>query len=83
MVYALSFSLIFYRLSTYYPRIWVTTLGFGLFLHTYCDVIWVKIDQDAVEYAKCEGVVKDFPPFMEAMKRWGIEDMDLVMVDPW
>lgn len=39
--------------------------------------------QDAVEYAECEAVVKDFPPFREAMKKRGIEDMDLVMVDPW
>lgn len=39
--------------------------------------------QDAVEYAECEAVVKDFPPFKEAMKRRGIEDMDLVMVDAW
>lgn len=39
--------------------------------------------QDAVEYAECEAVVKEFPPFREAMKRRGIEDMDLVMVDPW
>lgn len=39
--------------------------------------------QDAVEYAECEAVVKDFPPFIEAMKKRGIEDMDLVMVDPW
>jgi len=39
--------------------------------------------QDAVEYAECEAVVKDFPPFREAMKRRGIEDMDLVMVDAW
>ncbi|KAI7735260.1 hypothetical protein M8C21_021588 [Ambrosia artemisiifolia] len=31
--------------------------------------------QDAVEYAECEAIVKDFPPFK------GIEDMDLVMVD--
>ena len=36
--------------------------------------------QDAVEYAECEAAVKDFPPFREAMKRRGIEDMDLVMV---
>lgn len=36
-----------------------------------------------MEYAECEAVVKDFPPFREAMKRRGIEDMDLVMVDPW
>jgi primary-amine oxidase len=36
-----------------------------------------------VEYAECEAVVKDFPPFREAMKRRGIEDLDLVMVDPW
>ncbi|KAJ6721909.1 COPPER AMINE OXIDASE [Salix viminalis] len=38
---------------------------------------------DAVEYAECEAVVKDFPPFREAMKKRGIDDMDLVMVDPW
>lgn len=43
----------------------------------------VCILQDAVEYAECEAVVKDFPPFREAMKKRGIEDMDLVMVDPW
>lgn len=36
-----------------------------------------------MEYAECEAVVKDFPPFREAMKKRGIEDMDLVMVDPW
>ena len=36
-----------------------------------------------MEYAECEAVVKEFPPFREAMKRRGIEDMDLVMVDPW
>ncbi|BBH03768.1 Copper amine oxidase family protein [Prunus dulcis] len=39
--------------------------------------------EDAVEYAECEAVVKDFPPFREAMKKRGIEDMDLVMVDAW
>lgn len=39
--------------------------------------------QDASEYAECEAVVKDFLPFKEAMKKRGIEDMDLVMVDPW
>lgn len=36
-----------------------------------------------MEYAECEAVVKDYPPFQEAMKKRGIEDMDLVMVDPW
>ncbi|CAL0306792.1 unnamed protein product [Lupinus luteus] len=39
--------------------------------------------EDAVEYAECEAVVKDFPPFREAMKKRGIEDMELVMVDAW
>jgi len=39
--------------------------------------------QDAVEYAECEAVVKDCRPFREAMKKRGIEDMDLVMVDAW
>lgn len=39
--------------------------------------------QDAMEYVDCEFVVKDYTPFKEAMKKRGIEDMDLVMVDPW
>ncbi|KAF3959613.1 hypothetical protein CMV_015593 [Castanea mollissima] len=43
----------------------------------------VQPPMDAVEYAECEAVVKDFPLFREAMKRRGIEDMDLVMVDAW
>jgi primary-amine oxidase len=39
--------------------------------------------QDAMEYAECEATVKDFPPFIEAMKKRGIDDMELVMVDAW
>lgn len=38
---------------------------------------------DALEYAGCEATVKAFPPFIDAMKRRGINDMDLVMVDAW
>ena len=36
-----------------------------------------------MEYAECEAVVKEHRPFVEAMKRRGIDYMDLVMVDPW
>ncbi|KAK6148305.1 hypothetical protein DH2020_019227 [Rehmannia glutinosa] len=43
----------------------------------------VQPPMDAAEYAECEAVVKDYPPFIEAMKKRGIDDMDLVMVDPW
>jgi Cu2+-containing amine oxidase len=43
----------------------------------------VHSEQDAVEYAECEATVKEHGPFVEAMKRRGIDDMDLVMVDPW
>ncbi|KAF3330159.1 copper amine oxidase 1 [Carex littledalei] len=43
----------------------------------------VQPPMDAVEYADCEAVVKSFPPFIEAMKKRGIEDMELVMVDAW
>lgn len=39
--------------------------------------------QDAEEYAECEAVVKDYPPFRESMKKRGVEDMDLLMVDAW
>ncbi|CAI5491987.1 unnamed protein product, partial [Closterium sp. Naga37s-1] len=38
---------------------------------------------DAVEYAECEAAVKAHPPFQEAMRRRGVDDMDLVMVDAW
>ncbi|CAN1294249.1 Amine oxidase [copper-containing] zeta, peroxisomal [Linum perenne] len=41
------------------------------------------IPDDAAEYADCEAAVKDYPPFVEAMKKRGIEDMELVMVDAW
>ncbi|XP_077226740.1 diamine oxidase [copper-containing] 1, peroxisomal-like isoform X2 [Tasmannia lanceolata] len=43
----------------------------------------IQPPMDAVEYAECEAVVKDHPPFREAMRKRGIEDMDLVMVDAW
>ncbi|CAN4100499.1 unnamed protein product [Withania somnifera] len=41
------------------------------------------VPDDAQEYADCESVVKNYPPFMEAMKRRGVVDLDLVMVEPW
>ncbi|XP_073385401.1 diamine oxidase [copper-containing] 1, peroxisomal isoform X3 [Physcomitrium patens] len=43
----------------------------------------VQPPMDAVEYAECEALVKEHPAAIEAMKRRGIYDMDLVMVDPW
>ncbi|KAH7444885.1 hypothetical protein KP509_02G095800 [Ceratopteris richardii] len=43
----------------------------------------VQPPMDAVEYAECEATVKAFAPFKEAMKKRGIDDMELVMVDPW
>ncbi|KAH9720413.1 Amine oxidase [Citrus sinensis] len=43
----------------------------------------IQPPMDAEEYAQCEAAVKAFPPFKEAMKKRGIEDMDLVMVDAW
>ena len=39
--------------------------------------------QDAEEYAQCEACVKAYVPFQEAMRKRGVENMDLVMVDPW
>ena len=36
-----------------------------------------------MEYAEIEAAVKDFPLFRDAMKKRGVEDMDLVMVDAW
>ncbi|CAD6260532.1 unnamed protein product [Miscanthus lutarioriparius] len=43
----------------------------------------VQPAMDAMEYAECEATVKSYPPFIEAMKRRGVDDMDLVMVDAW
>lgn len=45
--------------------------------------LFCGVPQDAVEYAECEAAVKNYPPFQEAMRKRGISDMDLVMVDPW
>lgn len=39
---------------------------------------WV---QDAVEHAECEATVKEHATSVQAMKRRGIDDMDLVMVE--
>ncbi|RLM85466.1 hypothetical protein C2845_PM04G23020 [Panicum miliaceum] len=43
----------------------------------------VQPAMDAVEYAEVEATVKSHLPFIEAMKKRGIYDMDLVMVDAW
>ncbi|KAL5214501.1 hypothetical protein ABZP36_003653 [Zizania latifolia] len=43
----------------------------------------VQPAMDAMEYAECEATVKSYPPFIEAMKRRGVDDMELVMVDAW
>lgn len=36
-----------------------------------------------MEFVECEATVKSHPPFIEAMRKRGIDDMDLVTVDPW
>ncbi|KQK00069.2 hypothetical protein BRADI_3g47537v3 [Brachypodium distachyon] len=41
----------------------------------------VQPAMDAMEYAECEATVKSFLPFIEAMKKRGIDDMELVMED--
>ncbi|RRT45154.1 hypothetical protein BHE74_00055655 [Ensete ventricosum] len=46
-------------------------------------VLVVQPSMDAMEYAECEAAVKSHPPFIEAMRKRGVEDMDLVMVDAW
>ncbi|KAF7009636.1 hypothetical protein CFC21_024148 [Triticum aestivum] len=43
----------------------------------------VQPAMDAMEYAECEATVKNYPPFVEAMKKRGVDDMELVMVDAW
>ena len=35
------------------------------------------------EFLECERVVKADPEFREALRKRGITDLDLVMVDPW
>nr|CAE02362.2 OSJNBb0016B03.15 [Oryza sativa Japonica Group] len=43
----------------------------------------VQPAMDAMEFVECEATVKSHPPFIEAMRKRGIDDMDLVTVDPW
>jgi primary-amine oxidase len=35
------------------------------------------------EFVDCENAVKRSPQFIEALRKRGVEDVDLVMVDPW
>ena len=35
------------------------------------------------EFVECEEAVKRSPEFLEALRKRGVEDVDLVMVDPW
>ena len=35
------------------------------------------------EFAECEEAVKRSPEFLEALRRRGVDNVDLVMVDPW
>lgn len=49
---------------------------------------WCALDgvQPAImldEFVECEEAVKRSPEFLEALHKRGIEDVDLVMVDPW
>nr|GFC44234.1 copper amine oxidase [Tanacetum cinerariifolium] len=46
-----------------------------------CNLFLVIVFTFNVKYAECEAIVKEYPPFREAMKRRGIDDLDLVMVD--
>ncbi|CAN6198761.1 unnamed protein product [Urochloa humidicola] len=39
--------------------------------------------KDVSEDAECEASLKSYPPFIEAINRRGIDDMELVMVDAW
>nr|QWQ66222.1 copper amine oxidase 2 [Phlegmariurus tetrastichus] len=43
----------------------------------------VQPSMDAEEYALCEATIKAYGPFKEAMKKRGVENMDLVIIDPW
>ncbi|URE28746.1 Copper amine oxidase, N2 domain [Musa troglodytarum] len=43
----------------------------------------IGLAEDAMEYAECEAAVRNYPPLIEAMRKRGVEDMDLVMVDAW
>lgn len=36
-----------------------------------------------MEDAECEAIIKSYPPFIEAMNKRGIDNMELVMVDAW
>ncbi|XP_010678856.2 amine oxidase [copper-containing] zeta, peroxisomal isoform X1 [Beta vulgaris subsp. vulgaris] len=85
--------LIVYNKKTNETRIWIVELSEvhavtrgghhrGKIISS-CVIPEVQPAMDAAEYAECEAVVKDYPPFREAMRKRGVENMDLVMVDPW
>ncbi|OQU89852.1 hypothetical protein SORBI_3002G282600 [Sorghum bicolor] len=57
--------------------------------HETCNVISSEVVRDVqpamdvMEDAECEAIVKSYPPFIEAMNKRGIDNMELVMVDAW
>jgi hypothetical protein len=63
----------------------IFTQLFDVFLQFFemCFMMIIVNVQDAMEYAECEATVKNYPPFIEAMKKRGVDDMELVMVDAW
>ncbi|XP_031092872.1 uncharacterized protein LOC115997457 isoform X2 [Ipomoea triloba] len=78
--------LIVYNKRTNETSIWIVELHAMAYSGNVisCEVVPnVQPPMDVQEDVECEVVVKRYPPFIEAMKRRGIDDMDLVMVDPW
>nr|GMD36290.1 copper methylamine oxidase-like [Ipomoea batatas] len=78
--------LIIYNKRTNETSIWIVELHAMAYSGNVisCEVVPnVQPPMDVEEDVECEVVVKRYPPFIEAMKRRGIDDMDLVMVDPW
>ncbi|KAF2945610.1 hypothetical protein DAI22_02g229366 [Oryza sativa Japonica Group] len=72
--------LVVYNKMTNETSIWIVELSE---VHAATRACGSKLLLDAMEYAECEATVKSHPPFIEAMKKRGVDDMDLVMVDPW
>ena len=62
---------------------WFSNIYVYKAIYKYLQILFYFPQKDAVEYAEVEATVKSHLPFIEAMKRRGIYDRELVMVDAW
>lgn len=75
--------LVVYNKTSNETTLWVVELSSGGNVISSKAVPDVQPPMDVTEDNECETVVKNYPPFITAMKKRGVVEMNLVMIEPW